>query len=229
MKSFFLILVLVVFGNTLVFAQESDDKEKIVPIYEITFSLNRTTVADANTENRFGFGMGLYYTFFNQKRCNLITGLEYNRNVQLKKHTYGGHFSNNYNVRYTINNLGLPLYFRVNMGQKVMFFVEAGAFLDFIIAGREKGEYKTIISIDSTTKKYDGKFDNPISYKMPNFGISGGIGLRIPVKGHEIVVKVDYKWGMRNINKGYESLYNKYWRFTLGFKPRFNEERIGSN
>jgi len=102
MKSFFLLLILIIFGNSLLSAQESDDRKKIFPINEFTFSLNRTAVADENTQDRFGFGIGLYYVFFNQKRCNLITGLEYNRNVQFKKTMYAGHYGNDYNVTYKI-------------------------------------------------------------------------------------------------------------------------------
>ena len=188
MKSFFLLLILIIFGNSLLSAQESDDRKKIFPINEFTFSLNRTAVADENTQDRFGFGIGLYYVFFNQKRCNLITGLEYNRNVQFKKTMYAGHYGNDYNVTYKINNFGLPVCFRVNMGQKIKFFLETGAFVDL-----------------------------PVNYEV-NLGISGGVGLRIPVKKHEILLKGDYKWGMRAIYSYQDSIYNRYWRFIIGFK-----------
>ena len=95
-------------------------------------------MSDKNTQDRFGFGVGIYYAFFYQKRCNLVTGLEYNRNVRYKKHMYGGRFYNHFNVTCVIDNIGLPVYFRVNMGQKLKFFVETGAFFDFIAMGKEK-------------------------------------------------------------------------------------------
>lgn len=219
MKYFFFILIFIIFGNLLVSAQESEKEKKIFPINEFTLSLNRTTVADNNTQDRFGFGIGLYYAFFNQKRCNLITGFEYNRNAQFKKHINEGYFSNKYNVTYTINNVGIPLYFRVNMGQKVIFFIETGVFFDFFNIGREKGYYKTVIPnpMDSTIRSDSGQFNSKMCYKT-NFGISGGIGLRIPIKEYEILIKSDYKWGMRNIGGGYEGIHNRYWRITIGFK-----------
>ena len=195
MKSIFLILTVIIGYNSLIFAQESEKKKKIIPINEFTISLNRTTVADKNTQDRFGFGAGLYYAFFNQKRCNLITGLEYNRNVQFKKSLYGGRSYNYYNVTYIINYLGIPAYFRVNIGKRTKFFVETGAFFDFLVFGKTPDKV--------------------------NFGISGGIGLRIPIQKHEILLKGDYKWGMRNLYDYHDYIYNKYWRFTLGFKANF--------
>jgi len=62
-----------------------------------------------------------------------------------------------------------------------------------------------------------GWFEDKVSYRI-NFGISGGIGLRIPIQRYEILLKGDYKLGMRDISGGYGSIYNRYWRFTVGFK-----------
>jgi len=204
--------------------QELEKKTNFSP--EITLSLNRTTVANGNTHNRFGFGAGFYCPFFDQKRCNLIVGLEYNRNSLFIEYmnTNGKFGGGNYNTTYTINNISVPVCFRVNIGQKVKFFVEAGTFFDLAIFGREKGTYKVILNnpIDSTTTKIDRPFDNKIAYKMPNFGIQGGIGLRIPIKQYEILLKGDYKWGMRNlIDNYYGIIRNRYWRFSVGFKANF--------
>lgn len=222
MKAVFLISIIMVLCNSLVYAQEPEKEKRIYPINEFVFSLNRTTVADGNTKDRFGFGAGLYHAFFDKKRCNLITGLEYNRNSQLKKqiNTYDAWGSKNYNVTYSINNFGIPVCFRVNIGQKVRFFVEAGAFFDFIILGREKGTNETVIynPIDSTRQQYDGPINNKASYNVPNFGIQGGVGLRIPVQKHEILLKGDYKWGVRNLNDHPEYIYSRYWRLSIGFK-----------
>jgi len=53
----------------------------------------------------------------------------------------------------------------------------------------------------------------------PDFGCSGGVGLRIPVKKYEILLKGDYKWGMRNyFDYSRIASYNGYWRFGVGFK-----------
>ena len=124
----------------------------------------------------------------------------------------------NYNTTKTINSIGVPVCFRVNMGKKVKFFVEAGTFFDLYIFGREKGRFKVVLySPTDSTRKIDRPFDRKILYKMPNFGIQGGIGLRVPIQKHEILFKGDYKWGIRNLI-GYDAFRYGYWRFSIGFK-----------
>ena len=228
MRRVFLVLACLIFVNSLLLAQEFDKKEKSTQSYELTLSLNRTTVADKNTQNRFGFGVGLYSVFFSQKRCNLIIGFEYSRNVQFKKHMSGGrshfHSSSHSDVTYIINSVGTPICFRVNMGQKVKFFIDAGAFVDFFNAGRQTGTRKMFgyNPTDSTHYNTVSQFDDKGFLYKTNFGILGGVGLRIPVKKHEILLKGDYKWGIRNtIDDYYGEVYNRFWRFTIGFKASF--------
>lgn len=78
------------------FVEEEKKEEDFITIFslfnEFIVSLNRTTVSDNNTEGRFGFGLGMFRAFFNQKRCNLVVGLEYNRSSQLKKFVKVWHF-----------------------------------------------------------------------------------------------------------------------------------------
>jgi len=107
MKHHFLILAFIISISQCVYTQELEKKTNNSP--EITLSLNRTTVADGNVHNRFGFGAGFYYPFFDQKRCNLIVGLEYNKNSLLIEYmnTNGKWGGGNYNTTYTINNIGV--------------------------------------------------------------------------------------------------------------------------
>jgi hypothetical protein len=185
-----------------IYAQEPDNEKKIIPI-EFTFSLNRTTVPFKEASGKFGFGAGVYLRFFNQERCHLITGIEYNRNRQLFESVSTPTNSCSevyYDVIYSMNNIGIPVFLRVNIGKKVIFFTEAGAFFDFIIFSKEK------------------------KYKMPNFGPLVGIGLRIPIQKYEILLKVDYKWGIRNLDLAKQNhlhknyIRNCYWRVSVGFK-----------
>ena len=93
------------------------------------------------------------------------------------------------------------------MGKKVKFFVEAGAFFDPLVIERSKPIYE-----NSTLKK------ETLIHK-PNFGIFGGIGLRIPVKKYEILLKSDYKWGFRDFfDSSPIARKNSCWRFAIGFK-----------
>jgi hypothetical protein len=94
----------------------------------------------------------------------------------------------------------------------VKFFIEAGAFFDFIVFRIRKAIHNEV-GIDNTTM---------FSSSKPDFGISGGIGLRIPIKKCEILIKSNYKWGMLRIFRFSDIIfYNQYFRFTLGFKANF--------
>ena len=223
MKSNFIILLSLILSSLCLRAQEPNKEKMKIPI-EFSLSLNRTAVIDGNIENRFGCGGGVYLRFFNQKRFHLVTGIEYNRNALFIEYQntdkWGG---GNYNTTHTLNNIGIPVSFRVNMGKKAIFFIEAGVFFDLAIFGREKGTYKVVLNnpIDSTATKVDRSFNENISYKMPNFGLLGGIGLRIPIQKWEIILKGDYRWGIRNLNTESGDIYNRYWRFSVGFKIPF--------
>jgi len=104
--------------------------------------------------------------------------------------------------------IGIPVNARVNFGKKVKFFIEAGAFFDPVII-----EKRTFIEHEISRP------EKSIYMHKPDFGISGGIGMRIPVKKYEILIKCDYKWGMRNLfDSSNIAAFNKYWRIGVGFK-----------
>jgi len=215
MKRYFLLLIIVFGCNYFVFAQESEKKSKFSP--EITISINQTTVGFKY--DKPGFGIGAYNAFFNQKRCNLLVGLEYNWNGQFRKEKEQGY---EYHYVNTKNYISIPIYFRVNFGKKIKLFIEPGIFFDPFVFGREKSYFKESTSGMKNTS-------NKIKLYMPDFGISGGVGMRIPIKQYEILLKCDYRYGLRKIfdfsttNKHFNqfpmiSLYNQYIRFTVGFK-----------
>jgi len=215
MKRYFLLLIIFFGCSFFLFAQESAKKSKFSP--EITISINQTTVGFKY--DKPGFGIGAYNAFFNQKRCNLLVGLEFNWNGQFRKEKGKG-----YEYRYvdTKNYFSIPIYFRVNFGKKYKFFIEPGIFFDPVVFGRVKSYHKE--STSGTNYK-----SNEVKLYNPDFGISGGVGMRIPIKQYEILLKCDYRYGLRKIfdfsttNKYFNqfptiSLYNQYFRFTVGFK-----------
>ena len=217
MKHYFLLLIIFLGSVFWTFGQESEKQKKISP--EITISLNQTTVGFRY--DKAGFGIGAYNAFFNQKRCNLVVGLEFNWNCQLRKYTNSKYESESMATK---NYLGVPVYFRVNLGKKVKFFFEQGLFFDPFVFGREKYTEK---SVETGIKSV---INNKMKLYKSDFGISGGIGIRIPVKAYELLLKCDYKYGLRKIidfsskssvQNPMISLYNQYIRFTIGFKVNF--------
>lgn len=93
---------------------------------EINISVNRTTLKNDNTQNRTGFGLGVYRSFWPQKTINLVFGMEYNHTGQFKKLMYQGRFASATNVTYHLNLISVLLGARCNVGKSIRFFVEAG-------------------------------------------------------------------------------------------------------
>jgi len=191
------LLLLIIFLTTVfgVFAQEPQLKH-FSP--ELKLSFNFT---NKNLLGGYGFGVGAYNAFFNQKRFNLITGLEYNivfSNIIFLEDDFGGRY----------HYIGIPANVRVNFGKKVKFFIEAGAFFDPLVI-----EKRIFVEQEISTNK------KTIYMHKPDFGFSGGVGLRIPVKKYEILIKSDYKLGMsRFFDFSRIYYFNGYWRFGVGFK-----------
>lgn len=186
---------------------------------EFSLSVNYTTLKKTGAEDRLGLGLGVYHCFMEQRRVNIVWGLEFNYTSQFWGYVYGGHFSGDKDVKLSMGSLSAPLAARINFGKKIKFFIEPGTFLDLPICSRAKGTRITynidqdwhFIGLDTT--EYAGK-----GAGFLNYGFSLGMGLRIPVKKYELFIKTDYKYGFNKGNYGYEEISNCYLRLALGFK-----------
>jgi len=59
-----------------------------------------------------------------------------------------------------------------------------------------------------------------------NFGLIGGIGIKIPVKKVEIIFKTDYHYGLKYLYDYQSDVYNNYGRIVIGLKYNYsNKER----
>lgn len=185
---------------------------------EFSLSVNYTTLKKTGAEDRPGLGLGVYHCFMEQRRVNIVWGLEFNLTNQFKEHMYVSHFSDDYHVTLTMGNLSAPLAARINFGKKIKFFIEPGTFLDLPVYSRLKATRVSIIFDQNMhiaghdTITYTGK-----GISFLNYGFSLGMGLRIPVKKYELFIKTDYKYGF-NKDNGYDEISNCYLRLALGFK-----------
>jgi len=185
---------------------------------EFSLSVNYTTLKKTGAEDRLGFGLGIYHCFMNQRRVNIVWGLEFNLTNQFKNHMYVSHFSDDHNVTLTMGSVSAPLAARINFGKKIKFFIEPGTFLDLPVYSRIKATRVSYIFDQDMhisgrdTTEYTGKGVNFV-----NYGFSLGIGLRIPIKKYELLIKTDYKYGF-NRDPGYNEISNCYLRLMLGFK-----------
>ena len=202
MKLRFLLLLIslgTVFG---ICAQEVKKPTQFSPEIKLSFNLVPNSFLGYS-----GFGVGFHNAFFNHKRCNLIVGLEYNGIHQRF------HFLEDEIITDFYNYIGIPINCRVNFGKKVKFFIEAGGFFDAVV-------FETLKSLKYGNKWEKENIVTTYKFHKPDFGFSGGIGLRIPIKKYEIFIKSDYKNGLRCFYKVYGAIHsvNRYWRVAVGFK-----------
>ncbi len=189
-------------------------------IDEFTFSINKTLFEDDNTKNKTGFGAGLYHTFRKDKKINLIFGFEYNKTCQTKNSIYAGHYAHYEDITYTINALKIPLLLRANIGNNITGFVDLGFFGDIVLKVKEKGTYISCTpnennQLECHTSEVDRKASN---FAGNDYGFIAGIGLRIPVRTIELIIKTDFQLGMNKLYDYMDTVENRYVRIVFGLK-----------
>ncbi len=187
---------------------------------EANISFNRTQLKDTNTENRSGFGLGVYHSFFARSMVNLTFGVEYNRTSQFKKKMYEGHYAHSTDITYNLNMISFPVGARLNIGNKIKGFVEVGGYADLIIKSKSTGILHTYLPDQTGQVVYK---DTPFEEKADLSNVIGmytGLGVRIPVSLFELVIKTDYKYGFNELYSNRDEIYNRYWRISVGIKQK---------
>jgi hypothetical protein len=208
---FFFLLIL--FGNSL----NAQDVNELF-FDEVTVSFNRTNLANDNTENRNGFGAGVYHSFWADKKANLVIGIEYNRTNQFKKNMYEGHYANATDLTYHLNMVSFPVGGRYNFGTNIRVFIEAGGYADLMLKSTREGIMHTYFPDENNQVVYK---DYPIDEKAKlssSLGIYSGLGIRIPVSSFEVVVKGDYRLGLMDLYSYMDTIENIYWRISIGIR-----------
>jgi hypothetical protein len=185
---------------------------------EASISFNRTNLANDNTENRNGFGLGVYHSFFAKSTLNLTFGVEYNRTSQFKLSMYEGHYAHATDLTYHLNMASFPLGVRLNIGKKIRFFIEAGGYADLMLKSTREGIMHTYFPDENDQIVYK---DYPIDEKAKLssvMGVYSGLGIRIPVSTFEIVIKSDYKLGLQDLYSYMDTVNNTYWRIAAGIR-----------
>jgi len=207
MKHLLIILMLIILTNS-IFGQ---DKVSFF-VNEFSLSINRTNINNANNVDKFGFGLGIYHLFFNNKCCNIITGLEYNRINYFTKFVneysqvgYGTNQTNN------LNSYSLPVGFRLNYGNKTKFFIETGIIINYLIIINEKGTEHISPQFTQYMKE-----ESQYTYKSTtsSSGLYFGLGFRIPISKFELIIKPDYI--IEQMGANYDNFINKYFRLSIG-------------
>ena len=186
---------------------------------EFCVSLNKSNVHDDNTDDRYGFGMGVYHSFRSDKKLNIIFGWEFNRVSQFKKYEYTGHFSHNTDITYTTNYLSFPFALRLNFGAQSKIILEAGGFGDLSTSGKCFGTSHSYVPDENYKVIYrESQFEDRGGLPS-SLGLYYGIGTIIQISNVALLIKGEYKIGLKmRTGTTYEEFRNRYFRLLLGLK-----------
>ena len=212
------ISILFILLNTFIYSQ--NDSTLFFDEYNISIN---TVNSKNNNDYQIGFGFGAYHTFLSDKIINVLLGLEFNHTNQHLSGLKEGHFQHVSDVTFSINSLSIPLTTRINIGSKVKIFIETGIYADINLIAWMKGTRYSYVPNENNQieyKEYDISESTGIT--TFNYGISLGFGIKIPFFKHFIIVKPEYKLGLRTLYDYQTDLYNSYIRIVLAFK--FNQK-----
>jgi hypothetical protein len=113
-----------------------------------------------------------------------------------------------------------PVGARLNFGNNIRFFIEAGGYADLIIKSTRKGFMHTYFP-DENDQVVNETFPIDEKAKLSSvMGVYSGLGIRIPVSSFEIVLKGDYKLGLQHLYSYMDEINNIYWRFSIGIRHK---------
>ena len=199
-----------------VFGQEKKLEKKPFFFEEFSISVNRT--------NRFGGGAGMYHSFVLGKQFDLVLGMEYNYTSLFVDYISQGMHYFGHNMTFHIHAFSLPLTLRFIIGKNVKYFLESGMLIGILGVGSSGDSY--VVNPHPTP-------DNPWHTKPAKlkgegglyYGPSFGMGVRIPMKGIEWIVKADYRINLKAFETaGY--LQYSYYRLSVGIRKNASYKKL---
>ena len=194
-----------------VFGQEEEETKRPFFFNEFGLSVNRTNVSSPGIENRFGGGAGIYHSFVMGRQFDLVLGIEYNYTSLFTDHIMMG-VDYYRDMTFHIHTFSSPLAVRFSIGKNVKYFLDAGIFLGFLFA-EEKGETINPHPTPNNPKNY---LPESMLEIRGSFGPFFGIGIKIPMKQIEWIVKADYNIYPNKLEGVDGDLH--YYRLGLGIR-----------
>lgn len=198
------ITVLLFLVSGVIYAQE---KTKKFFFNELHLSVNRTDVANDNTENRLGYGVALHREGKKGAYLSKVFGIEYNKTSQFYDLGDVDKSTTLYNVEYDYHALTFLGMLRFTYGQKLKLVAHTGIYGDLGLSANYEGE-----TIDLETVK-----GNTVSSSL-NFGPIFGLGVVFPFRNYEFMLNYSYRLGLRNLKAGRDRYLNKYFNFSFGIR-----------
>ena len=158
-------------------------------------SLHGNQVISEFHNSTIGFSSGLFFQYNFKKIISLRTNLAYERKgstIKGKALDDSGNSLGDVRGNLNFDYLTLPILVRATFGKRIMYFVNTGPYLGYLLK-------QTIVSrgekIPTTTK------DDTSLYKKIDLGVSAGLGLLVPYKQHfAFSLEVRNNLGLYNIS-----------------------------
>lgn len=137
----------------------------------------------------YGTTTGLTFQWNSRKHFSLRTGICFEQKSFTSKTIYvdfNSGSSSEYRHINKFNYLTLPVLARFTFGKKVQFFYNAGVFVGYLNNQHTgmTGDSYYQIGLETIHTSYKESYDNTSQYNRFDLGITGGVGIGIPVKNH---------------------------------------------
>lgn len=159
-------------------------------------SLRGNTILDSTAKSDVGYSGGIYGQYNIDRMWSVKLGVNYEKkgakfDIQSQ---IGTGIVENFKSKSDLNYITIPLLVKATFGQKIKFFVNAGAYIGILL----KQETKTEANSIQPASTVDGT-DN---FKKTDIGISGGIGVKIPLSPRfGLTLEVRENLGLTNTSK----------------------------
>lgn len=185
-----LILTLIILINLVVYGQVKEKNyDSFLFFNEFFVSVNQSIVKDyyISGYGKSGFDFGLKHIFHPQKQIHFVYGLEFNytqfyMNYHYQFNSHSGSFNNCLVTNLYISN---SFAYRFHLGEKKLFFIESGTFIDFAVGGHIKGTYNPY---DGPSQQVNNRF---VGANL--LGVCFGVGTIFVFKNFEFSLKPDVK------------------------------------
>ncbi|MBU0765114.1 MAG: PorT family protein [Bacteroidetes bacterium] len=228
-------MLVTLFGNVAL-SQERVDPEILVKDTEFIFSVTGDTPLSSEYRKQWGYNIWISNALFTDDIFNVYYGgwfsLSRIRMDSVKTYVHDKYSD----MTYTFNSAGLiPFLFRVNMGNKFRFYIEAGFSFEYYFDVHEHGIFNEFHLDESDYSYY---FTSEIisrqvyDFKRFDLGMNTGAGLIVAGKKAGVKLGGNYHTGAFNIlldqNYYITDLHNSYWMISLGIFFRRYKEKKGA-
>lgn len=200
----------------------SAQNDSIPFINEFGGTINKTRLNDEYSSNRIGYGLIAYHSGTKNKTANFIFGFEYNSIKFHKDIIWAGHFAYYKDLLISVNSLGFPILIRIGIGNRLRFFIELGARLEFRIWSNMKGTFESFYPNSNNQLVHHSEKINtsaalesmtPVDL-LPTIGA----GIIIKINKVDLLLKTDYRYGFTQLYGNNYRVNNQYMNFSLCMK-----------